>query len=85
MKKITDSSSSFKAIGFANASKAAKRSGRKHSWVTVIDPRNHRLLLQACDDCGVVKSENSVVRNCASAAGQALLSGEMSVARQIAI
>ena len=38
--------------------------GNKHVWVTVVNPINHRSLLQACDGCGVVKSENSIIRNC---------------------
>jgi len=38
--------------------------GKKHKWVTVVNPINHRSLLQACDNCGVVKSENSIVRSC---------------------
>ena len=36
----------------------------KHQWVTVVNPINHRALLQACDSCGVVKSENTIVRSC---------------------
>ncbi len=35
-----------------------------HAWVTVVSPLNQRLVLQACDHCGVVKSENSIVRAC---------------------
>ena len=49
----------------------------KHCWVTVVNPTNHRVLLQACDNCGVVKSENSVMRHCHAAKGQALVSGAM--------
>jgi len=47
----------------------------KHDWVTVVNPMNHRLLLQACDNCGVVKSENSVVKRCKAPQGGELISG----------
>lgn len=55
---------------------SAKRSAvpKEHRWVTVINPTNHRVLLQACDDCGVVKSENSVIRNCKGAKRGGLIS-----------
>ena len=46
----------------------------EHQWVTVVNPTNHRLLLQACDDCGVVKSENSILRTCRASKGQGLVS-----------
>ena len=48
-----------------------------HQWVTVVNPTNSRLLLQACDDCGVVKSENSVRKMCLADKGRALVSGDM--------
>lgn len=48
-----------------------------HSWVTVVNPSNNRLLLQACDHCGVVKSENSVVRRCQASKDQALISSSL--------
>ena len=57
----------------------------KHSWVTVVNPTNHRMLLQACDNCGVVKSENSVMRRCRAPKGQALVSGSMAAAHQSVI
>lgn len=47
---------------------------QEHQWVTVINPTNHRLLLQACDDCGVVKSENSVLKRCHASKGQGIVS-----------
>ncbi len=47
---------------------------RRHGWITVIDPTNQRSLLQACDHCGVVKSENSVVKACSGVAGAELIS-----------
>lgn len=50
---------------------------RTHVWVTVVNPINHRMLLQACDGCGVVKSENTIVRNCKAVKGTALISGSM--------
>lgn len=61
----------FKDIKFASSPKS-------HVWVTVINPTNHRLLLQACDDCGVVKSENSVTRHCRAASGLGLISSAQS-------
>jgi len=51
--------------------------GRKHQWVTVINPINHQSLLQACDCCGVVKSENSIIRNCKAANNGGLITGAM--------
>jgi len=47
---------------------------RQHAWITVVDPTNQRSLLQACDHCGVVKSENSVVKACSGVAGTQLIS-----------
>lgn len=47
---------------------------RQHGWITVVDPTNQRSLLQACDHCGVVKSENSVVKSCSGVSGSALIS-----------
>lgn len=47
---------------------------QEHSWVSVVNPRNNRSILQACDDCGVVKSENSIVKNCRAKPGQAVIS-----------
>ena len=32
-----------------------------HAWVTVPNPLNNQALLQACDYCGVVKSQNTLV------------------------
>jgi len=49
----------------------------KHSWVTVVNPINHRALLQACDCCGVVKSENSIVRPCMAEKKLGLISNAM--------
>lgn len=49
----------------------------KHDWVTVVNPMNQRLLLQACDNCGVVKSENSVVKRCKAPMGRALISSAL--------
>jgi DNA-binding transcriptional MocR family regulator len=60
-------------------------SERNHLWVTVVDPLNQRSLLQACDNCGVVKSENSVVRACKAPQGQALISAAMAVSHDIAV
>lgn len=55
----------------------------EHQWVTVINPTNHRLLLQACDDCGVVKSENSILRKCRASKGKGLVSKCMSAEVQL--
>jgi len=44
-----------------------------------------RSLLKACDDCGVVKSENSVIRNCKAELGTALISSSLTGNIQIAI
>ena len=52
--------------------------GKKHQWVTVVNPLNHQTLLHACDACGVVKSENSIIRNCKAVEGAALISSAMS-------
>ncbi len=57
--------------------KLGRTAGTNHCWITVVNPTNHRMLLQACDHCGVVKSENSVVRNCRAPHDQALISGSM--------
>ena len=48
---------------------------KQHLWVTVVNPTNQRLLLQACDNCGVVKSENSVIKRCRADQGLGLISG----------
>jgi len=58
---------------------------RKHAWVTVINPHNQRSLLQACDDCGVVKSENSLSRNCLAPRGQGIISGSLHIEGLMAI
>ena len=50
---------------------------RDHDWVTVVNPTNRRLLLQACDNCGVVKSENTVVQQCRQPAGERLITGSL--------
>jgi len=55
----------------------------QHTWVTVVNPSNKRLLLQACDDCGVVKSENSVVKPCRAQKGQALISAALRATFQL--
>jgi hypothetical protein len=48
---------------------------QEHNWVGVVNPRNQRSLLEACDDCGIVKSENSISRNCRAAPGQSVITG----------
>lgn len=48
-----------------------------HDWVTVVNPTNRRMLLQACDNCGVVKSENTVIQGCKKPQGQALITSSL--------
>lgn len=57
----------------------------RHQWVTVVNPLNSRMLLQACDDCGVVKSENSVEKGCKASKGAAVISGAISGSQQQAV
>jgi len=56
-----------------------------HQWVTVVNPLNRRMLLQACDDCGVVKSENSIVKRCKAAKGSAVISQSLNPTQQLAV
>lgn len=66
------------SIGAAEfTSRTVGRKAATHTWVTVVNPSNKRLLLQACDDCGVVKSENSVVKACRERRGRALISNAL--------
>lgn len=58
-------------------SRGVSRRSTQHRWVTVVNPSNQRLLLQACDDCGVVKSENSVVKQCLARKGKALITNAL--------
>ena len=58
---------------------------KQHSWVTVVNPTNSRLLLQACDDCGVVKSENTIIQNCKADAGTALITHSLNQTIKIAV
>ena len=46
----------------------------EHNWVTVRNPNNYQMVLQACDHCGVVKSENSVVKSCSGDKSARLIS-----------
>ena len=66
------------AAGSMMSSAKSNKSNFGHQWITVVNPTNHSLLLQACDNCGVVKSENSVIRRCAMPQGQQLISAAMS-------
>jgi len=45
-----------------------------HRWVTVRNPMNESVLLQACDHCGVVKSQNTVIKSCSAEPDQFILS-----------
>lgn len=56
-----------------------------HQWVTVVNPYNRRSLLQACDDCGVVKSENSMIKRCTAGKGVGIISRAMQACTQIAV
>lgn len=58
---------------------------QKHAWVTVVNPMNHRSLLQACDNCGVVKSENSVVKRCKASRHKGLISNAMMASQRVAV
>lgn len=70
--------SSDRAINAANDQRA-------HAWITVTDPNNRRSLLDACDDCGVVKSENSILRRCEASSGTGVISSALEYNAQIAI
>lgn len=50
---------------------------REHDWITVVNPTNRRMLLQACDNCGVVKSENTVVQACKEPQAKGLISNSL--------
>lgn len=60
--------------GMSHGQMAPEIVTQEHSWISVINPRNQRSLLQACDDCGIVKSENSILKNCTAIPGQAMIS-----------
>lgn len=49
----------------------------EHQWITVVNPTNRRMLLQACDNCGVVKSENTVIKPCKEPFGRGLISSSL--------
>lgn len=48
-----------------------------HKWVTVVNPYSKMSLLQACDDCGVVKSQNSISKRCKANKGVGLISSAL--------
>jgi len=56
-----------------------------HQWVSVVNPYNRRSLLQACDDCGVVKSENSVIKRCTANKNQGLISRALYASVNLAV
>ena len=58
---------------------------RVHAWLSVINPISQRSLLCACDNCGVVKSENSIIRSCEAEPGGALISSSFSANTKIAV
>ncbi len=51
----------------------------RHQWVTVLNPIERRELLRACDNCGVVKSQNTMRKACAVKTPQRLISGSLRV------
>ena len=53
-----------------------KRESFGHTWQTVINPVSKNHVLQACDHCGVVKSENSIVKACRGNSNARLLSSD---------
>ncbi|MEM7358098.1 MAG: hypothetical protein AAF431_03260 [Pseudomonadota bacterium] len=61
----------------SQAERAERLKSSTHEWITVVNPTNSRVLLQACDFCGVVKSENSVVSHCSNAHGERLISSSL--------
>ena len=52
---------------------------QSHKWVAVPDPYKKRALLHACDNCGVVKSENTSMKNCAARLDQLIISDALLV------
>jgi len=62
----------------------SNRFDKEHVWITVVNPINQRTLLQACDSCGVVKSENSIVRSCKSIKNKKLISSSLNGSKAIA-
>ena len=49
----------------------------RHQWVTVLNPANQRALLQACDNCGVVRSENTHLQVCQAKPHQNLITSAL--------
>ncbi len=47
---------------------------KMHEWVTIPNPTNLSALLQACDHCGVVKSQNTMIKRCSADSDQFILS-----------
>jgi len=99
MKKITSNSYSYTpvfntdGVNSVTATESAtttdkrskRRTNKRHAWVTVVNPNNSRSLLQACDDCGVVKTENSLIRSCRARHGQGVISSSMNTSALLAI
>jgi hypothetical protein len=38
--------------------------GKKHSWVTFVNPRNGKVRLRACERCGMLKDNVSKSMSC---------------------
>lgn len=70
---------------YSNKRRKQNFSDLSHQWVTVVNPLNSRMLLQACDDCGVVKSENSIVKHCKAMKGAAVISQSRNSTQQVAV
>ncbi len=56
-----------------------------HKWITVVNPYSKLSLLQACDDCGVVKSQNSINKSCKANKGVGLISSALLANINIAV
>lgn len=77
-KLLENSKERFSNAANQHSEELSKRRERPHSWITVVNPTNRRMLLQACDHCGVVKSENTVVKQCSAEPGAHLISESLS-------
>lgn len=54
-------------------SKMADMLVQGHQWVTVPNPIKRRALLEACDNCGVVRSANTMLQYCKADADQKII------------
>lgn len=79
---MTDQFRSNFESGFA---RSFKPQSLGHAWHTVINPVSQNRVLQACDHCGVVKSENSIVKACRGHRDARLLSADSLTVYQRAV